>query len=362
MDPRRRVAVVAVAQTQHVPFDPARGTAEMAFEVAHAAVADSGLDREQISLTVSASSDMLEGRSFNFVRGLEALGTWPATNESHLEMDGAWAAYYAWVRLLAGSADAALVVAWGKSSEGSLHHVLNTQLDPFSLAPLGLDHVTTAALQADAWMARTGADVATMDEAVERSRAAALRNPLVASLRDAIREDEPVASPLWRRHCPPVTDGACALVLAADDVARSVCAKPAWIAGADHRTESGALGHRDLSRSASASAAAARARALAGWDGRGGVDVAEIGASFAHQDAMLREALALDGAAVNPSGGPLAADPIMATGLVRIGEAAMQIMGTAGERQVPDVRRALVHAATGHAMQQNAVFLLEGDA
>jgi acetyl-CoA acetyltransferase len=70
---------------------------------------------------------------------------------------------------------------------------------------------------------------------------------------------------------------------------------------------------------------------------------------------MLREALGLsDDVTVNPSGGALAANPVMATGLIRIGEAAARIFdGTA--------RRALGHATSGPCLQQNLVCVLEGD-
>jgi acetyl-CoA C-acetyltransferase len=62
---------------------------------------------------------------------------------------------------------------------------------------------------------------------------------------------------------------------------------------------------------------------------------------------------------VNPSGGALSANPIMATGLVRLGEAALQVMGEADTRQVPGVRRALAHATFGHCLQGNMVWVLE---
>ena len=55
----------------------------------------------------------------------------------------------------------------------------------------------------------------------------------------------------------------------------------------------------------------------------GPVDVAEIHAPYAHQEIIVREALGLDDSVtINPSGGPLAANPIMSAGLIRIGEAA----------------------------------------
>jgi acetyl-CoA acetyltransferase len=85
------------------------------------------------------------------------------------------------------------------------------------------------------------------------------------------------------------------------------------------------------------------------------VDVAELHAPFSHQEPILREALGLDeGVSVNPSGGALSANVVMAAGLVRIGEAASRIIaGTAG--------RAVAHATSGPCLQQNLVCVLEGE-
>lgn len=52
-------------------------------------------------------------------------------------MDGAWALYEAWTKLLTGDADTALVYSYGKSSPGSLRDVLTRQLDPYYVAPCG---------------------------------------------------------------------------------------------------------------------------------------------------------------------------------------------------------------------------------
>jgi acetyl-CoA acetyltransferase len=83
--------------------------------------------------------------------------------------------------------------------------------------------------------------------------------------------------------------------------------------------------------------------------------VAELHAPFTHQEVLLRDALGLgDGVALNPSGGPLAANPIMAAGLIRIGEAAGRIRR--GEAQ-----RAVAHATSGPCLQQNLVCVLEGN-
>jgi acetyl-CoA acetyltransferase len=84
------------------------------------------------------------------------------------------------------------------------------------------------------------------------------------------------------------------------------------------------------------------------------VDVAELCAPFSHQEILLERALGLGPeVAVNPSGGALAANPIMAAGLIRVGEAARRISdGTAN--------RAVAHATSGPCLQQNLVCVLEG--
>jgi acetyl-CoA acetyltransferase len=161
--------------------------------------------------------------------------------------------------------------------------------------------------------------------------------------------DEYFVAPLRKHDCPPITDGACAVVLAADDVARELSNRPAWIRGFDHRIEPHALGVRDLTDSVSTRRAAAKA----GVDGK--VDVAELHAPFSHQELILRDALGLDGTtSVNPSGGALAANTVMAAGLARMGEAATRI--TNG-----DADRAVAHATSGPCLQQNLVCVLEGD-
>jgi acetyl-CoA acetyltransferase len=154
-------------------------------------------------------------------------------------------------------------------------------------------------------------------------------------------------SPLRRHDCAPISDGAAAVVLAAGDRARDLCERPAWIRGIDHRIDTPALGARDLTISPSTK----KAGEAAGVDG---VEVAELYAPFSHQDPILRDALGLGSSVdVNPSGGALAANVMMAAGLIRIGEVAQRIMdGTVG--------RGVAHATSGACLQQNLVCVLEG--
>ena len=124
---------------------------------------------------------------------------------------------------------------------------------------------------------------------------------------------------------------------------------PVWIRGIDHRIEPMALGLRDLTVSASTRIAAERAGV-----GDGSVDVAELHAPFTHQELILRAAIGLgDSADINPSGGALAANPMLAAGLIRIGEVATRIAGGQANRGV-------AHATSGPCLQQNLVCILEG--
>jgi acetyl-CoA acetyltransferase len=231
--------------------------------------------------------------------------------------------------------------------------VLSRQLDPYHVAPLWPDAISLAALQARALVDAGKATEADFCEVAARSRRRALGNPNAQLAWDipagALLDTEPLVDPLRKSDCPPITDGASAVVLAAGGRARQLCERPAWIRGIAHRIEPMALGLRDLTTSSSTRAAGDDAGAS------GSFDVAELHAPFSPQELILRDALGLDGhEAVNLSGGALAANPVMVAGLTRVGEVAQRILdGDAG--------RGLAHATSGPCLQQNLVCVLEGD-
>jgi acetyl-CoA acetyltransferase len=350
----RDVAVVSFAQSKHVRRLPGLNEVEMLMPVLGEVRDKIGITQDRIGFTCSGSSDYLAGQAFSFVMTLDGVGAWPPIVESHVEMDGAWALYEAWVKLQIGEIDTALVYGYSKSSPGQLRDVLTRQLDPYYVAPLWPDSVSLAALQARALLDAGLATEHDFAEIARRSRADAAANPY-AQLKgsrepNALLADPYVVAPLRRHACPPISDGAAAVVLAAGDAARSLSDRPAWIRGIDHRIETHAFGARDLTASPSTRIAADRAGV-----GRGKIDVAELHAPFASQEIILRRALGLsESVAINPSGGPLAANPMMAAGLIRIGEAAERIRR--GEAD-----RAVAHATSGHCLQQNLVCVLEGD-
>ncbi len=348
------VAVVAFAQAPSVRKEPERNEVEILMPVVKEVFDSVGLTKDDIGFTCSGTSDFLAGQPFSFVSALDAVGAWPPIVESHVEMDGAWALYEAWVRLQHGDVDTALVYAVGKSSMGDLLDVLCLQLDPYVLTPLWPDPISLAALQARAYLEKTGKSERDLADVAARSRANAKNNPTAQVSGDfdaAALLDEPyIASPLRKHDCPPISDGASAVVLAVGDRAKELRGRPAWIRGIDHRIEAHSLGARDLTHSESTKVAGERAGV-----GDKPVDVAELHAPFTHQELILRSALALgDDVQINPSGGALSANPVMVAGLTRIGEAAQRVIS--GE-----AKRAVAHATSGPCLQQNLVCVLEGD-
>ncbi|MEH0524361.1 thiolase domain-containing protein [Streptomyces stelliscabiei] len=345
----RDIAVVAFAQTDHRRTSDDVSEVEMLMPVLHEVMEATGLKTADIGFTCSGSSDYLAGRAFSFTLALDGVGAWPPISESHVEMDGAWALYEAWVKLRTGDADTALVYSYGKSSPGSVRDVLTRQLDPYYVAPLWPDSVALAALQAQALIDAGTTDEPALAAVGARSRADAGANSH-AQLRGSVPQGDYLVRPLRTGDCPPIGDGAAAVILAAGDRARDLCERPAWIRGIDHRIEAHGIGVRDLTDSPSTRLAAERAGAFARP-----VDTAELHAPFSSQEVILREVLGLDDRVrVNPSGGALAANPVMAAGLIRIGEAAARI-----HRGESD--RALAHATSGPCLQQNLVAVLEGD-
>lgn len=348
---KRDVAVIGFAQQTAVD-DRERNEVEFVIPVVREAIARSGMERRDIGFTISGSCDYLAGGPFTFVMGLDGVGAWPPVKESHVEMDAAWALYEAWVAIQTGDVDSAIIYGFGKASLGDLHETWTLQTDPYTVATLWPSMVDMAALQADAYLSGSGRSERDLAEVAARSRRNAQGNEHAVVAEDVSADDllgRPVTHrPLRDSDIAPVTDGAAAIVIAADDVARRYRERPAWIRGIEHRIDPQHLGLRDLTTAPSATLAGERAGA------NGTLDVVELHAQFSHEELILREALGVaDDANVNPSGGALTANPMMAAGLVRIGEVAERIMG--GE-----AGRGLAHAAQGPCLQQNLVCVLEG--
>ena len=160
--------------------------------------------------------------------------------------------------------------------------------------------------------------------AQRRSRTRTRSSPATRRVDDAARPTGHRIAPLRDADIPPITDGAAAIVIAAGDRRHGQCASGRPGSGrsttASRRTRSGV---RDLATSASTRPAGEAAPASP----TAGSTSPSCTRSSATRSSILRDALGLaDDVDVNPSGGALAANPVMAAGLVRIGEVAHRII------------------------------------
>ncbi|GAC57899.1 hypothetical protein GOHSU_27_00350 [Gordonia hirsuta DSM 44140 = NBRC 16056] len=338
-----RIAVVGFAHSANVPATTGTTNGvEMLIPCFDRLYTQLGITRSDIGFWCSGSSDYLAGRAFSFISAIDAIGAVPPINESHVEMDGAWALYEAWVKILTGEVDIALAYGFGKASASNADRTLALQTDPYTVAPLLPDARSLAGLQA-----RAGLDAGTWTQEQMAQVAARTTGADVDELLTA----DYVAAPLRAHDIAPYADAAAAVVIATEERARELTDRPAFITGWDHRIDSPNFGARDLTRSPST--------ALAGDTAFGersrAVDVAEIQAPYTHQEIIVRQALRLpDSVRINPSGGALTGNALFSGGLQRIGYAAHAI--TTGAANT-----AVAHATSGPLLQQNMVVTLAGD-
>ena len=183
---------------------------------------------------------------------------------------------------------------------------------------------------------------------------------------DSIKDSMMLWDPIRYAETCPSSDGACAIVLASEDVADARPGPVAWIKGTAMRSEPTMSASRETVLPRGGHEGAADVYKQAGiTDPRREVDCVEMYAPFSWFEPMWLENLhfspsgqgwkdveggvtQLDGdLPVNMSGGVLSSNPIGASGLLRFAEAAMQVRGQAGEHQVDGARKTMGHAYGG---------------
>ena len=373
-----RVGVVGVSQIGYAAAIPDRTLEELIFEAASSALADAGLAWREIDSVVIAASDLVDGRVISSMVTSGPAGGY-MKDLQNVASSGEHALVLASLQILSDLFETALVLSWSKCSEAPISYVERLSLDPFYRRDLGINGLVDAALQASAYRLRYGVPEAAAARVVVKNRANGARNPH-AERRAPVTLDEVLASPVvaWplrELETPPLSDGACGLVLASAARARALRRQTAWLRGLGWASDTYWREPNALIALSPLRAAAERAYAMAriGTPGRE-IAVAEVHDLTPYHELMAYEGLGFakagEGArllddprpAVNPSGGVLSANPYFASGLVRVAEAALQVMGRAGERQVRGATVALAQAASGHAGQAHTVVILGAEA
>ncbi len=375
-----KIAIIGIGMTKQERRKEAETFADMVFEAVTRALEDAGMTMRDIDNIVTGCNDFWDGRTISSMAVGDASGAWDK-NTSCVEGDGTFVAFYGMARILSRSFRTTLVTAHSKGSQSLSSLITNAMFDPIYTRPLGLDTITSGALQARRYMERYGITEEQCAQVSVKNHGNAKHNPYAQLPLDISVDDvlnsRTLAAPIKLLDASPISDGACAIILANEERARYFSKNPVWVKGVGFCADAFHLGDRDLAECQSLEKAARTACKMAGiTNPLKDIDVAEVYDAFSYQELMWTEGLGLcekggggrlidngetqmDGSIpVNPSGGCLSAHAVIAAGLIRIAEATLQIRGDAEKRQVRGVKTALAHGINGPCGQAHCVWIL----
>jgi acetyl-CoA acetyltransferase len=369
---RPQVAVVASAQTELRPAWSGAQHIDLISAVVSDVFKGTEFDLDDVDFVIDSGSDILDGRSISNCGFLGAMGA-HHKEESRVEDDGLWAALYGVTKIASGAAGVGLIIAYSKPSESDVDAFYSTQCEPFYQRPVGFDHRAASGMQARRYLSEHKLRESDLARVVAKrwSDAASNGKVQVSSVPDErqVLSSENVATPLTRLMMSRPLDGAVAVLLATEHIARRATRSPVWVTGMGASADRHAFAARKPGALEACEAAAKAAYERAGL--KKPASLAEVSASSAASELMVLESLGLakpgkgvellDGkgnTAINLSGGALPADPIMATGLVRLSEAARQLTYP-DQYGLKAPSSAIVHGASGVGMQSHCVFTLE---
>jgi acetyl-CoA C-acetyltransferase len=370
-----RVAIVGTGQTKHAPTRGDVSMAGLVREAASRALADAEMSWQDIdAVVVGKAPDFFEGVMMPELYLADALG---ATGKPLFRVHtagsvGGSTAIVASQLVAAGIHERVLTVAFEKQSESNAMWALSMPI-PFQ-PPLHAGAGGYFAPHIRSYMRRSKAPDHIGILVALKDRLNALKNPYAhlhnhETTFDSIKDSIMLWDPIRFDETCPSSDGAFAIVMGSEKVGDEAAAQgrtPAWIHGTAMRSEPTMSADRDTVLPLGGALCAKDVYRQAGiTDPRRQIDCAEIYVPFSWFEPMWMEnllfadpgdgwkmtedgATALDGdLPVNMSGGVLSTNPIGASGMIRFGEAAMQVRGQAGEHQVPDARVAVGHAYGG---------------
>ena len=367
-----RVAVISSAQTELRPAWSGAQHIDLISAVVTQVFKGTGLTLDDVDFVFDSGSDVLDGRSISNCGFLGAMGA-HHKEESRVEEDGLWAAQYGVTKIASGAAKVGLIIAYSKPSESDANIFYASQCEPFYQRPVGFDHRAASGMQAQRYLADAKVGQDSLAKLTHRrwSDAAKYGKGAIDTVPDEaeILAADNIAAPLTKLMMSRFVDGAVAVLIASEEIARRSARTPAWVTGIGSASDRHAFASRTPGRLDACEAAATMALKAAGWK-EARADLAEVSASSAASELMVLEALGVakpgkgislleeSKIAVNRSGGALPADPIMATGLVRLAEAAQQLSYPA-DYGLTSASSAIVHGAGGVGMQSHCVFTLE---
>ncbi len=371
----KKVCVVGVGLTKFGEHWD-RGFRELAIEAGVKAIEDAGISGKDIDAmyigNMSGGRFIGQEHIASLIAGELGLNI-PSTRVEAACASGGLAVRQAYLAVLSGKHDIVLVGGVEKMTDLSTADVTTTlagAADQEWEGYYGATFPGLYALMARRHMYEYGTTREQLALVAVKNHENATKNPIAQypfriTVEDVINST-PVAEPLNLLDCSPITDGAAAVIVCSEEVAKKLTDKLVYIAGSGHATDTLALHDRESLTEIKATRLAAKmAYEEAGIRPRD-VDVAEVHDCFTIAEIMAIEDLGfvekgkggkfvedgetkLDGSIpVNTSGGLKACGhPVGATGVKQISEIVLQLRGEAGERQVKDARIGLAHNVGG---------------
>ena len=366
----RPAAIIGVGQTKHAKARADLSIPGLCREAAGRALADAGLDWPDIeAVVIGKAPDAFEGIMQPELFLADALG---ATGKPMLRVHTAGSVGGSTVIVAShleesGIHGRVLAVAWEKQSEG------NAQWGLAGGRSGGIGAGGAFAPYIRAYMERSRAPEYIGWQVAVKDRLNALKNPyahlqLADISLEKVKESPMLWDPIHFLESCPSSDGACAVVIGDEDAAAAAPRPPAWVVATSVRSEPSTFPGRDAVRPQAGVDCAHDVYRQAGiTDPKAQIDVAELYVPFSWYEPMWLEGhdiappgggwkmvddgeTEIEGAfPVNPSGGVLSSNPIGASGMLRMAEAANQVRGQAGEHQVDGARVSLGQAYGGNA-------------
>lgn len=372
-----KVAIVATGQTKHTAKRLDVNIRELVHEAVGRALDDAGLRMKDIDAVMVGNMEPFEGFTFPELWAIDAWGGVgkPVSKFNTGGTVGTTTVLAAYYYIASGIYETILTVGFEKQSEGKTQAAITTVGEPVWERAMMAGAIGNFAVMASTYMHESGVTEEQAAKVAVKARRNACRNPFAHLQMPDLTVEEVLASPVLaypvrRLDFCPQSDGACALVMAEDTRARKLAPQPAWIKAVATAHEQQYMGDspKRLAEMRSQIAASRRVYQAAGiTNPRKELDVAEIYEVATYSEMAMYENLgfceqgqggtlidqgvtSMEGELpVNPSGGVLSANPIGATAMIRTAEAALQVMGRAGEHQVPGVRTALATGYGGNA-------------
>ncbi|MGX7723465.1 thiolase domain-containing protein [Rhodococcus sp. 5G237] len=372
---KQPAAVLGTGQTHYVAKRHDVSMSGLVREAIDRAMTDAQVGWDDIdAVVIGKAPDLFEGVMMPELSMVDAIG---ATGKPMLRVHtagsvGGSTANVAASLVQAGVHRRVLAVAWEKQSESNAMWALSTPV-PFTM-PVGAGAGGYFAPHVRSYIRRSGAPEHIGAMVAVKDRLNGAKNPYAHLKQPEITLEKVQASqmlwdPIRYDETCPSSDGACAVVLGDEDTARAAeqaGRKVAWIHATAMRTEPTTYAGRDqVNPEAGRIAAAALWKQAGITDPLTEIDCAEIYVPFSWFEPMWLENLgftpegsgwklteagetAIGGQLpINMSGGVLCSNPIGASGMIRFAEAAIQVMGKAGDHQVDGARKALGHAYGG---------------